>query len=210
MAYVDTFVLYDDMQYTRRDWRNRNKIKTPYGLKWLTIPVKVKGKYQQKINETEIAQKAWTHDHWQKLYQNYKKAPFFEVTSEWLEPLYTELEEKNLSRINRIFIEKICAQLSISTKIYDSSKFRLAQGKNECLVTICEQLGATEYISGPAAKDYIDENLFKQRGIKLSWFEYGDYPSYAQLWGDFDHFVTILDLFFNAGKNAPKYMRYVK
>lgn len=85
---VDEFILYDDMQYTRRDWRNRNQIKTPQGVQWLTVPVRVKGKYEQKIRDTEIDGSDWAVAHWKALVQNYARAPHFAEIAAWLEPLY--------------------------------------------------------------------------------------------------------------------------
>jgi hypothetical protein len=209
IAAVDEFIIYDDMQYTRRDWRNRNQIKTPQGLKWLTIPVRVKGKYHQKIRETEIDGTDWAEAQWQTLVQNYSRAPFFKEIAEWLEPLYLNEPPGHLSQLNRRFIEAICNYLSISTLISNSWDYNLAEGKTERLADLCAQAGGTEYISGPAAKDYVVEQVFEERRIKLSWFEYSGYPEYPQLWGEFTHAVTVLDLLFNCGKESPRYMRYV-
>jgi len=210
IAAVDTFVIYDDMQYTRRDWRNRNKIKTPNGLKWLTVPVEVKGKYHQKINETLIADNTWAEKHWQQLEQNYKKSPHFTDISEWLKPLYMEMDTTSLSTCNRIFITAICRYLEIQTEILDSRDFELSEGKSERLANLCSQLSTNEYVSGPAAKNYIDEDMFNQLNIQLTWFDYSGYPKYEQEHGEFEHSVTILDLLFNAGKDAANYMKHVK
>jgi len=106
-------------------------------------------------------------------------------------------------------IEVICTYLNITTKITSSSDYQLIDGKTERLVDLCVQAGATEYISGPAAKDYAEPSLFEDKAIKLSWFDYSGYNEYPQLWGDFEHGVTILDLLFNCGKDAYKYMKYV-
>lgn len=210
MASVDEFILYDDMQYTRRDWRNRNQIKTPQGVRWLTIPVRVKGRYFQKIRETEIEDPEWAQAHWKSLVQAYRKAPYFREIAEWLEPLYLNEPPMLLSQLNRRFIEAICSALSIQTKISNSWDYELVDGKTERLAALCAQAGGAEYISGPAAKDYVDEGVFKEQGIKLTWFDYEGYPEYKQLWGEFVHGVTILDLLFNCGKDAKGYMRYLK
>jgi len=209
IAAVDEFILYDDMQYTRRDWRNRNQIKTPQGVQWLTVPVVVKGKYHQKISDTEIDGSEWARIHWKSLLSNYRRAEHFGEISEWLEPIYFQENFSRLSHMNRRFIEAICAYLGINTKITNSWDYTLAEGKTERLADLCLQAGADEYISGPAAKDYVDENVFSDLGIKLTWFDYTGYPEYPQLWGEFTHGVTILDLLFNCGKDSPRYMRYV-
>jgi len=209
IAAVDEFILYDDMQYTRRDWRNRNQIKTPQGLQWLTVPVKVKGKYNQTIRETEIEGVNWASSHWKSLCQNYRRAKHFNAIAQELEPLYLQSEYSNLSQLNRVFIEAICANLGITTKISNSWDYTLSGGKTERLADLCTQAGGREYISGPAAKDYIEEKVFADRGIKLTWFDYSGYPEYPQLWGEYAHSVTVLDLLFNCGKNAHKYMKHV-
>lgn len=206
---VDEFILYDDMQYTKRDWRNRNQIKTPQGIQWLSIPVITKGKFDQKINETEINGANWASLHWKSFTQNYKRAKHFYEIAEWLEPLYLSHAYTNISHLNYCFIKAICEYLGIKTLITSSTNYHLINGKTERLVDLCIQANATEYLSGPSAIDYIDEGVFSKKGIKLSWFEYKGYQEYPQLWGDFAHNVSIVDLLFNCGKDSPKYMRYV-
>lgn len=209
IAAVDEFILYDDMQYTRRDWRNRNKIKTPHGTKWLTVPVKVKGKYHQAIREVEIEGSKWALVHWKTLEQNYSRAPYFKDIAAIFEPLYLKKKYTYLSAFNRELIEAVCDYMGITTKISNSWDYHLIGGKTERLVDLCIQAGGTEYISGPSAKNYIEEQFFIESGIKLSWFEYNSYPEYTQLWGEFVHGVSIIDLLSNVGKSAPKYMQFV-
>lgn len=210
IAAVDEFILYDDMQYTRRDWRNRNQIKTPQGVQWLTVPVQVKGKYHQKVRDTEIDGSDWALVHWKALAQNYRRAPHFDEIAAWLEPLYLAESYAHLSELNRRFIEVACNYLGIKTTISNSWDYKLLDGKTERLADLCAQAGGGEYLSGPSAKDYIEEKVFSEAGIKLTWFDYSGYPEYPQLWGEFAHGVTILDLLFNCGKDAPRYMRYVR
>ena len=209
IAAVDEFILYDDMQYTRRDWRNRNLIKTPQGTQWLTVPVRVKGKYHQTIRETELDGADWAADHWKALVQNYKRTPHFNEVAAWLEPIYSAEVFDHLSDLNRRLIEAVCTYVGITTHIKNSWDYTLPEGKTERLASLCAQAGGGEYISGPAAKDYIDEAVFSEQGIKLTWFDYAGYPEYPQLWGDFVPGVTILDLLFSCGKDARRYMRYV-
>ena len=206
---ADVFVLYDDMQYTRRDWRNRNKIKTPLGLQWLTIPVEVKGKYHQKINETKVSDKAWALKHWTRIKQVYSKAEFFSDYNAILEDMYlNKLQSlEYLSEINQLIIRTICDLLDIKTKIMSSTEFWLAEDRIERLLGICHELGATTYLSGPAAKDYMNLNLFKDAGIHVEWMVYSGYPSYNQQGGDFEHGVTVMDLLFNNGKDSKNFMK---
>ena len=210
IAAVDEFILYDDVQYTRRDWRNRNQIKTSQGVQWLTIPVLVKGRYHQKISDTEIDGTDWAAAHWKALVQNYRRSSHFVEIAAWLEPLYLEQTFTHISQLNHRFIESICDYLAIKTIITSSWDYTLVAGKTERLADLCVQAGGTEYISGPAARNYVDEKVFSDLGIKLAWFDYQRYPNYPQLWGEFTHGVTILDLLFNCGKDAPSYMRYVE
>jgi len=204
---VDVFVLYDDMQYTKRDWRNRNKIKTEHGLKWLSIPVEVKGKYHQKINETLVADPKWGEKHWNTIRQAYRDAPHFNETRDYFEELFLNPKSNNLTYINQHFIERINSFLGIEVELRRSEEFVLLEGKTERMAHICEQLNATDYYTGPAAKDYMEESCFTDRGINVHYFDYSGYPAYEQCHGDFEHGVTILDLFFHVGKKAPHYMK---
>lgn len=210
IAAVDEFILYDDMQYTRRDWRNRNQIKTPQGVQWLTVPVQVKGKYDQKIKDTLIDGSDWAIAHWKALAQNYRRAPHFDEVAIWLKPLYITASYTHISQLNRRFIEAVCRYLGIKTVISYSWDYTLLEGKTERLADLCKQAGSSEYISGTSAKDYLVEGIFTDMNIKLTWFDYAGYPNYPQLYGEFTHGVTILDLLFNCGKDAPQYMRYVR
>lgn len=204
---VDEFVIYDDVQYTRRDWRNRNQIKTKEGLKWMVIPVEVKGKYFQKIKETKVSDKDWAKNHWAMLLQNYSKAPHFKEMKDVFEELYLNNSEEYLSAINYNFITAINLLLGISTPVCFSNEFNLTEGKTERLVDLCIQRGATDYYTGPAAKNYIDESFFQKESITVHYLDYNGYPEYPQLFPPFEHGVTMLDLIFNTGADAPKYMK---
>ena len=200
---VDEFVIYDDVQFTKNDWRNRNKIKTPKGLEWITIPV---GQNIKRKIKDVVINSNWQKKHWKTLQMNYSKAIFFKEISEWLEPLYLKKEYTSLSEANVTFIKKICQYLAINTKITDSNNYTCVKGQTENLVNICIQSGAEEYITGPSAKGYIDENLFNKNNIKLNWMSYNNYQIYNQLWGDFVHNVSIVDLLFNMGVEAKKFI----
>ncbi|MES2394534.1 MAG: WbqC family protein [Bacteroidota bacterium] len=204
---VDEFVVYDDMQYTKRDWRNRNLIKTPLDPQWLTIPVEVKGKYFQKINETIIADPNWGDKHWKILQSNYAKAPFFKQFKDAIKPIYYNKNLLYITEINVTFIKAINEILDINTKIIDSRQFCLVDGKTERLVDICKKRNGTDYYSGPAAKEYMDEYLFEKESISVHYFDYSNYPPYPQLFGEFTHYVSILDLIFNVGDDAKNYMK---
>ena len=204
---VDEFILYDDMQYTIRDWRNRNIIKTAQGPQWLTIPVEVKGKYFQKIKDTAISNLAWARKHWASIVHSYSKAQYFPTHKELFEDLYLRTEEKLLSRINYRFIIAICRILGINSTISWSMDYHLNGDKTERLVSLCQQAGATDYLSGPAAKAYLNEDLFKDAGIAVSYMDYSGYREYTQLYPPFESQVSIVDLIFNEGPAATNYMK---
>jgi len=202
---VDEFVLFDEMQYTRRDWRNRNLIKTATGLSWLTIPVAVKGRYFQKISETEISATDWRHEHLTAIRHAYARAPYFREVFPWIEELYAAASGTNLSAVNRMLLERCCERLDIRTPLTNSIDYEIVDGKTERLVSICQQAGATTYVSGPAARDYVDARLFEAAGIELEWMDYEGYRDYPQLHGEFCGGVTILDVFLNTGSQAATY-----
>jgi len=208
IASVDEFVLYDDRQFTRRDWRNRNRIRTPGGTVWLTIPVRVKGRYEQRIDETVVSDTSWSPTHWKTLVHSYAAAAHFDAYRDRFEHTYAALEsETRLSLINRRLIEEVCDTLGIRTTLSWSTDYAAEGSKTQRLVSICRAAGATRYVSGPRAREYLDEQLFARAGIELSYIDYSAYPEYPQLYAPFEHAVTILDLIFNVGPEAPRYMK---
>lgn len=209
IAAVDEFIIYDDVQFTKNDWRNRNLIKTPQGIQWISVPVGQD--IRRRIRDVELSP-AWQPRHWKKLQSNYRRAPFFDEVAQWLEPLYVVEAHTCLSQMNRKFMEAICHYIGIETRITNCWDYVLVGDATQTgrLVGLCQQAGATHYLSGPAAMDYIAVQLFDEAEIVLKWFDYAGFPEYPQLWGGFVHGVTILDLLFNCGKDAPRYMRNVK
>jgi hypothetical protein len=204
---VDEFILYDDVQYTIRDWRNRNIIKTSSGPLWLTIPVQVKGKYLQKIKDTRISDPTWGRKHWASIMHSYSRARYFPVQKELFEELYLQGDDELLSHINYRFIVAICRLLGIRTTISWSMDYNLIGDKTERLVHLCQQARATVYLSGPAAKAYLNEDLFRSEGIAVSYMDYSGYPEYGQLFPPFQSQVSIIDLIFNEGPDATRYMK---
>lgn len=207
IKYVDEFVLLDDVQYTRRDWRNRNLIKTKTGLKWLTIPVDVKGNYRIKIEDVCTTGTAWRLQHWNQIREAYRLSPHFHALSPYFEELYLGSTELNLSKINLNFIRLINSLLEIGTPIYWSKVFDTPSEKSERLLHICQQLHATEYVSGSAAKEYLNTNIFQENGIQIIWADYSGYQEYQQLHPPFQHGVSVIDLLFNEGTHAVKFLK---
>ena len=204
---VDEFIILDSVQYSKGDWRNRNKIKSPNSLLWLTVPVSVKGKSNQLINQVELNGNKWAFKHWKTIEMNYKKSKYFDEVSSLLKPLYLDFEYKFLSDLNRKFIEAISNYLELNTKIISSDEFITSNDKNQRLIDILNKVNSKIYFSGPSAKSYINQNEFRKNGIEIHWMNYSNYPVYEQLWGKFVHQVSVIDLIFNCGKNSVNYMK---
>ncbi len=207
---VDHFVIYDEVQFTRRDWRNRNRIKTRNGSAWLTIPVVSKGRYYQSISEVEVADDHWADQHWQTIRHNYAGAEYFRPNEAQFREAYRRAGRmRRLSEINRMDIDIIAEYLDLRTSIVCSSSLA-PRGPDASptsrLLEICLELGASRYVSGPSAKAYLDETVFSDAGVEVEYFDYSNYPVYTQLHGPFDHRVSILDLIFNTGPKARENM----
>jgi hypothetical protein len=198
---VDEFILYDDVQYTKADWRNRNKIKSSQGTLWLTIPIKMRGLSRQKIREAKVADHGWASKHLKVIRSIYSKAPYFEEISPYLEVLYdTCAKETYLSKINYRFLKAIVDMIGIDTRISWSMDYEYGGDRTGALVTLCQKAMAGVYLSGPAAKDYLDEKRFELAGIQVRWMDYGGYPMYGQPYcPPFIHEVSIIDLLMNEG-----------
>ena len=206
---VDEFVLLDDVQFTKRDWRSRNRIKTQHGPQWLTIPVMVKGRYTQRIRDAVVDDARWADEHWQRIKGAYARAPFFRDIGPVIERLYATATDAHLSHINHHLLSGICRLLSIETPIRWSSDYALESEPTARLVGICRQAGATEYLSGPSARAYMDPSAFAAAGITLTYADYDGYPEYPQFHPPFDHAVTAIDLVMHTGPQAPRYLKDV-
>jgi hypothetical protein len=205
----DEFILYDDVQYTRRDWRNRNVIKTRAGVQWLTIPIDVKGRYHQRVCDAVAQDDAWRTQHWRSLLANYARAAHFPDYASALEDLYLHCDERLLSTINHRFLSAICGWLGIDTRVTWSMDYSCEPGlrKTERLIALCQRAGAGQYLSGPAARAYIDEDAFRRAGIELQYMDYSGYSEHSQQFPPFVHEVSVLDLLFNEGTQAPRFMK---
>ncbi len=203
---VDTFVFYDSVQYTKNDWRNRNQIKNQNGLQWLTIPV-VQNSLQQKISETKIFNRQWLRKHIQAIEINYKKSPYFNEVFPFIIELY-DFDTEFLSEINRTIIEKICIKLNINTEFVSADDLNLVGNKTDKLIDACKKLNASVYVSGPKAKNYIDNRLFDSENIILDWIDYDAYDLHNQIHPPLQHNVSIIDTLFNLGlKNTEIYIK---
>lgn len=192
---VDTFIIYDEVQYTKNDWRNRNQINSKQGLQWITIPVRVQS-LDQKICETKVSFPKWNKKHWNTIVTNYGKSPNFKKYKGRFESLYLEMETDLLSEINLQFIKSINEVLGIDTEIIDSRELDLSGDKNERLIDAVKKVGGELYLSGPAAKSYLDESLFSEEGVIVEWQSYQGYPDYYSIHNNFSHNISIIDLLF--------------
>lgn len=202
---VDLFVFYDDVQYTKRDWRNRNIILTANGPQYLSVPVSARR--ETLIYECKIADTKWQNKHYQALLTNYANAPYFRQYKDFLEYVYLETTWTHLYELNQFLIKKIARDfLGIKTAFSDSRQYHATGVKHERLLSIVRETGAASYLSGPAAKSYIDADDYMREGIELLWKDYSGYPEYPQRYESFNHQVSILDLLFNTGDDAPYYI----
>lgn len=206
----DEYVIFDSAQYVKRHWHNRNRIKTANGIAWLTIPVVTKGRFDQPINEVEI-EKAWADKHWRTLEVAYKRAPHFELYAPTIRGWYERAErQKLLTNVNRLFLTGLAELFGLKTKFTVDTIYPAESAKTERLLAIARAAGADRYLSGPSARAYIDEAMFRSAGIEPEWMSYEGYPEYPQMNGDFDHAVSVLDLLFNTGPAAPNYFKCLR
>ncbi|MEF9864669.1 MAG: WbqC family protein [Christensenellaceae bacterium] len=203
---VDLFLFYDEVQYTKNDWRNRNRIKTNAGVRWLTLPCGYD--IHKSISDVTLNPNIdWQKAHYEKLKQYYKKAPYFHQFKDFLEDVYLDKKWKYLSELNQYTIQYISNTiLKCNTKFQSSTDYFSHGKKQEKLLSLLQSAKADTYISGPAAKCYMDVDVFSKNHIKVLWKSYSDYPVYPQINGEFEHCVSILDLIFNTGSDAPYYI----
>jgi hypothetical protein len=202
---VDLFVFYDDVQYTKNDWRNRNKLKTAKGATWFTIPVGQD--IRRRVFEVEIKDSAWQEKHWRALSDWYSTTPHFARYAGFFQDLYLGRRWTNLSELNQHLIESISREfLGIRTQFADSRSFATTGARQDRLIELLQRVGASSYVSGPAAKGYIEADRFAAAGIALVWKSYAGYPEYDQRFPPFEHGVSIVDVLFNTGPDAPDYI----
>ena len=200
---ADLFIFLDDVQYTHRDWRSRNRIKTRNGLLWLTVPV---GSGSNRlINQVPLPAGDWANPHWQSIRHAYVTSPYFDEYAPFFSEVFAHPPGSTLSGLNQHLIKTIARDfLGITgTKFVDSASLGIRESKQERILALLKSVGATTYISGPAAKAYLDPERFAAEGIALQWKDYSGYPEYPQLHPPFEHAVSILDLLFSVGPAAP-------
>lgn len=203
----DEYVIYDRMQFVKRHWHNRNRIKTANGIEWLTIPVVTKGRFDQAIDEVMI-EKPWAEKHWRALEMAYRRAPSFEVLAPLVRSWYERADkEARLTDVNELFTREIAGLLGLATRIVRDTAYPVEGTRTARLLAVAQAAGADRYLSGPSARAYLDEALLATGGITTDWMSYDGYPAYEQLHGGFEHAVSVLDLLFNTGSEAAHFIR---
>jgi hypothetical protein len=203
MSKADVFVWYDDVQFDKHGWRNRNRIKGPKGPLWLTVPVRHKGRSEQSINAVEIDNgKPWRRKHLLSIEQLYARAPFYAATG----PRFAEILNQQWERLADLCISTtdwLANEFLIATPRHRASQLGIGGDRNSRLINICSHFKATHYLSGDAARDYLDVDQFSAAGIEVVWHSY-QHPTYPQLHGEFLPYLSALDLLLNAGPGMHK------
>lgn len=201
MRRADVFVYYDDVQYDRGGWRNRNRIRTHQGWQWLTVPVKLKGRFGCLIRDAEIDNRTpWARKHLESVRQSYAKAPYSRDVLPLLESLLRR-SWNGLSELNIDLTEKLANAIGLSVKTVRSSELGVEGSRSERLVGICKHLGATQYLTGDAAAAYLEHELFEREDIEVEYQNYR-HPTYPQIHGEFTPFLSAVDLLFNCGPQS--------
>ncbi|MBJ23275.1 MAG: hypothetical protein CMB64_01265 [Euryarchaeota archaeon] len=203
IANADIFIFYDTVDFTKRDWRSRNQIMTPHGLKWLTIPV---GSNNGKtIQDVILPSGTWRYNHLETIRRTYSKSPFISDVMDILSPVFEDEKISTLSEFNQTIIRRISDYLEIKTKFYNSSEFNIDGERVEKLIQLCKKVNADIYLSGPAAKNYINDE-FDNIDLELKWMDYGPYDEYEQKSKIFTHQVSIIDTIAILGKSTRNHI----
>lgn len=205
MAASDIFIYLDDVQYEKREFQNRNRIKTVSGVEYLTVPVLSRGRFLQSISSVEISEpEKMAQEHIKKIKFNYSKAPFFKLYFPELERIYL-YPKKKLAELSIELIDFFRKALKIDVPFRFSSEFALKSSSSLRLAELCYLVKADSYLSGSGGRNYLDEKPFSQRGIKVIWQSF-DVKPYPQLYGNFEPNLSALDLLLNCGEKGRDYL----
>lgn len=205
--HADHLILLDNVQFKKRYFDNRNKIRTAQGWSWLTVPVFTRGRFTQLICEVEIdADRPWQADHWKAVQYSYANAPHFDRIAPFLEELYTRKKWRRLSELNTALIRWGLETLDLNPRLHIASELGVEGKSSELLARLCEKIGADQYLSGISGKDYIDEGEFSSRGIKVVYQDF-HHPIYTQMHGEFEPCMSFIDLAANHGPEAGSMLK---
>lgn len=198
IALSDIYVLLDEVQFEKNSFINRNKIKTPNGPQLLTVPLSKSGYRDKPVKDLEINNTDnWGKNHLERISQNYKKAPFFDGYADFFESVYNQ-KWTNLIDLVIYMLEFFLKELKINTRVIKQSELHTLGKKQDLVLEMCKKLNADIFVFGALGRDYADENVFRNNGIKIYFQDY-IHPSYPQQWGEFVPYMSIIDLLFNVG-----------
>ena len=202
----DVFVFFDTVQFEKNSFTNRNKIKTPNGSKWLTIPIKTSGLFKTNtLKNCKILDAKWQKSHWLQIKENYRKSSFWQEYSPQFEVFYQKPYNK-LSDLCWEMLQTFVKIFNIKTKLIRSSSLpEFITTKDDLVLDILKHLRADEYISGALGRNYIHEDKFLISNIKLRYQDYKP-KNYTQLFGEFIPYLGAIDLIFNQGPESMKYI----
>ncbi|MDQ5985413.1 MAG: hypothetical protein CSYNP_01123 [Syntrophus sp. SKADARSKE-3] len=202
---ADVFVLLDNVQFKKNEWQNRNRIKTAQGPQWLTVPVQYK--FPQRIHEVEINnQERWQHRQRQAIVSNYRKAPFWTMLDDFFEEIFSK-PWPMISDLNIFVVKRLATILGISTPVYIASELsEFPEDPDERLVAITRLLGADTYLAGSGGHDYMNPVIYEEAGIQVMFQDY-KHPVYSQLFGQYEPYLSVIDLIFNHGPDSLAILR---
>ena len=205
--YADKFIFFDEVQYTRRNWRNRNLLNDGKNKKWITLPVNNKGNYNEKISNIVVKDENWVNHHLKIFKHYYSKSEFFNEAYEFLQEVYSKIDSNNLSLINIHIIKSISKYLNLNCKFENSKTINQnKEDASERLVEICKSQKSTIYVTGPSARNYLNEKIFLNNDIKIEWFDYGETKNYKQQSASFIKNLSIVDCIMNCGTDINKFL----
>jgi WbqC-like protein family len=205
---VDTFVLLDSVQFEKQSWQQRNRVKTPSGLQWLTVPVVFRGHFGQSIGDVVIREPDFVRKHLRSIELNYRRAPFFDQYFPELSAILQSCSASLLIDLNLRLIQWFCGILGIRTELLRSSALKEKGARSELLVNLCLRLRSDFYLSPLGSAVYLldDVGQFTQAGIEVG-FQHYEHPEYRQLFPPFQSHASVLDLIFNEGADAIAILR---
>ena len=201
ISLADTFCVFDNVQYEKKSYINRNKIKTSNGPLLLSVPVETKNHRETKICDIRIAERQWSRKHFKSIELAYKKAPFYSDYISQLGEVLLGQKYIFLKDLNHELMKFFLKELKIETAVVFASDYNFVGNKSDLIIDMCKKLGATSYIFGSQGHDYADRNLFQDAQIEISFQDY-NHPEYPQLHNNFEPYMSIVDLLFNVGRNA--------
>jgi hypothetical protein len=211
IAVADEFLLFDEVQFTKNDWRNRNRIVLDGRLHWLTLPVRTAGEFGAAIDRIEVSRPDWAKANWATIRQAYRHAPYYGSVAPVIEEAYASAAPLTyLSKINEYLLRSIATLLDLDTSIVRADIVpRTTSDATDRLLEICRARGATDYVSGPAARNYLRIAAFQDAGIALHFANYSGYQTYAQRHEPFEHGVSIIDTLMNCGIDARRHLKAI-